>query len=340
MSALGLMCVCMLTMISSVIGMTEQEAVEILQEKSDVEIIKRYEYSSRYEEDIVFEQTPVGEASGEEAGKVYITISMGEEPDENLASVTEEVSIGNSFGIAGYLSKESTETGASVTTSLVGIDWDSVPSSYEYVYDNSEGCWNWGMWKDGVCYKSPEGEYNTDVRHLMQFYCDGHYVYLRIVFATIADHEAYGDNYLFYLDGEQTQYQLALPGEKSITGKTEDLDAGIHQLVVEHVDSGLSGEEATGAIGYLIKNSGANAEVQIRIPLSEMWNQNTIIDLDNLNTIQFRCYPLMYRNLTASGASTFPWLGAGIAFLVIPGSTVLIKKRGKKKVKEPDEQNV
>lgn len=345
MNALGWICMWVFSLIPTVIGMTEDEAVAALQEivladGSGVEIIKSYEYSSEYEADMVFEQIPTGEVSDEAAETVYITISMGEEPDENLAEVSEGAGTVSSFGIASYLAEEDTTSSTSATTSLVGIDWDSVPASYEYVYDNSESCWNWGVWKDGVCYKSPQGEYNTDVRHLMQFHCDGKYVYLRIVFATVYYQEACGDNYLFYLDGEQTQYQLALEGGESITGKTEDLENGIHQLVVEHVDSGLSGQEATGAIAYLLKSEDANTEVQMKIPLTEMWNQNTVIDLENLNTIEFRCYPLMYRNLTASGADTLPWLGAAVAFVVIPGSTVLLKRRGKKKVKEPHEENI
>ncbi|MBQ7955511.1 MAG: PASTA domain-containing protein [Lachnospiraceae bacterium] len=345
MKMLGWICVWALSWIPTVIGMPESEAVAALQEVvlddgSTVEIIKNYVYSQEYEEDIVFEQTPTGEVSAEDGEKVYITVSMGKEPDENLADATEGVGGVSSFGIAAYLSEEDTNASNSSITSLVGINWDNVPFSYEYVYDNSESCWNWGMWKDGVCYKSPPGEYNTDVRHLMQFYCDGHYVYLRIVFATVYAYDACGDNYLFYLDGEQTQYQLALEGEESITGKTEDLGPGTHQLVVEHVDSGLSGEAATGAIAYLLKSEDANTEVQMKIPLGEMWNQNTVIDLENLNTIEFRCYPLMYHNLTASGASTFPWLGAAAAMVIIPGSTILLKRRGKKKVKKPDEKNI
>lgn len=334
-----------MTLMPTVMGLPEEEALAVLQEvvledDTGVEIIKYYEYSSEYEEGIVFEQLPIGEVSGTEAEKVYITISMGEEPDENLAEIVGEVSSVGSFGIANYLAAEAASSGTSSITSMVGIDWGSVPGSYEFVYDNSDSCWNWGVWKDGVCYKSPPGEYNTDVRHFIQFYCDGRYVYLRIVFATVFSYEACGDNYLFYLDGEQTQYQLALEGEESITGKTEALGYGIHQLVVEHVDSSLSGEAATGAVAYLIKSEEANTEVQMKIPLSEMWNQNTIIDLENLNTIEFRCYPLMYRNITASGADTLPWLGAVLAFAVIPGSTLLIKRCGKKKVDAPDEANI
>ncbi len=342
---MGWILMCVMTLMPTVTGLPEEEAVAALQEvvledDSSVEIIKRYEYSSEYEEGIVFEQSPVGEVSDTEAEKVYITISMGEEPDENLAEISGEVGSVSSFGIATYLTAEAAPSGTSSVTSLVGIDWGSVPASYEFVYDNSDSCWNWGMWKDGVCYKSPPGEYNTDVRHLIQFYCDGKYVYLRIVFATVFSYEACGDNYLFYLDGEQTQYQLALEGEDSITGKTEALGYGTHQLVVEHVDSGLSGEAATGAVAYLIKSESANTEVQMKIPLSEMWTQNEVIDLENLNTIEFRCYPLMYRNLTASGADTLPWFGAAVAFIVIPASTLLIKRCGKKKVNAPNEANI
>ena len=38
-------------------------------------------------------------------------------------------------------------------------DWNSLPESYEYNWDNSQNCWSYGVWVDGVCYKTEEGSY-------------------------------------------------------------------------------------------------------------------------------------------------------------------------------------
>ena len=44
-------------------------------------------------------------------------------------------------------------------------DWENLPCTYEYNWDNSQNFWQWGVWIDGVCYKTEPGTYSTDVRH-------------------------------------------------------------------------------------------------------------------------------------------------------------------------------
>lgn len=326
--------------IPNVTGMTEEEAVTtleavVLPEGMEMEIIKTYEYSEEVPLDEVYEQTPIGKVAVEEAGTVYLSISMGQEPEEVLAVASAEVNKMNSFGIAAYM--EPVEHSSS---SMLGIDWDSLPCSYEYNWDNSANCWYWGMWVDGKCYKTPVGEYDTNVRHKMQLYCDGTNVYLHIVFATAYWDDVNGNDYQFYIDNQMTAFQLEYENGRNVTGSTERLDVGTHQVKVVHRHPWLSSNTVDGALAYLTKyEDNVNAEIEVMIPLSQMEYQNSDIDIENMGTIEFYTPNLMYRRITASGASTFPLATAGAAFVLIPGSTVLLKKYGKKKknVKESDE---
>ena len=329
--------------IPDVTGMTEEEAIStleevILPEGMELEIIKSYEYSTEIPLDEVYEQTPVGEVAVEEAGTVYLSISMGQEPEEILATATAEVNKMNSFGIAAYM-----EPVAHSSSSMLGIDWDSLPCSYEYNWDNSANCWYWGIWFDNQCYKTPVGEYDVNVRHKMQLYCDGTNVYLHIVFATAYWDDVNGNDYRFYIDDQMAAFQLEYDNGRNVTGKTDRLDVGTHQINVIHRNPWMSGQKVDGSLAYLTKyEDNKNAEIELMIPLSQIEHQNSNIDIENIGTIEFYTSNLMYRRITASGASTFPLATAGAAFVLIPGSTVLLKKFGKKKQKdkESDEQSV
>lgn len=325
--------------IPDVTGRTEEEAVDILKEAlpEEIEIIKNYAYSAEVPLNEIYEQIPVGAVAAEETEAVYLSISMGQEPVENLASASTEVNKMNSFGIAAYL-----EPTAHPAGSMLGIDWDSLPCSYEYNWDNSGNCWYWGMWHDGVCYKTPVGEYDTNVRHKMQLYCDGTYVYLRVVFATAYWDDVNGNDYRFYIDNNLTAFQLEYENGTNITGKTDTLETGTHSINVMHRNPWMSGQKVDGALGYLTKyENNLNAEVELMIPLSQMEYQNAEIDIENMGTIEFFTPNLMYRRITASGASTFPLATASAAFVLIPASTILLERqKKKKKAKDFHEQGV
>ena len=325
--------------IPDVTGMTEADAVQalealVLPDGAAVEIIKSYAYSSEVAADVVYAQEPVGEVAA--VGQVQISISMGEEPEEQLSQV-QEVSPLSTFGLAAYMANAS-----GATPSQFGIDWDSLPCSYEYNWDNSENCWVNGVWIDGVCYMTPEGTYNTDVRNKVQLYCDGTYVYLHIVFAREYGSKVNCDAYNFIIDGNQATFCVRFPDTKEVvTGNISHLGAGTYQMVALHSNGAVSTQEVNGALAYLTKKeSNVNAEVELRIPLSEMQYQNSSIDLDNIGTIQFQCSNVTGDvAVTASGASITPAASAVAALLIIPGSTILLNKYGKKK-KDSNGQNV
>lgn len=319
--------------IPDVTGLSEEEAVDLLEaftlsDGSKLEIIKTYEYSAETEADTVLVQEPVGRVGIEDAAQVFLTVSLGQEPAEVLSGGSQEVSALSAFGLAAA-------PAANFTESRLGIDWASLPSSYEYNWDNSSNCWYYGVWVDGECYKTPEGTYSTDVRHKMQLYCDGAYVYLHVIISRDYGSKFNGEDYQFWIDGQMAAFQVEYVGGGIITGNTGNLAPGTYQVEVRHRNSSMSYEVVPDSLAYLTKyENDINAEVELRIPLSELQRQNPNIDLDNIGTIEFFTPNLMYRRITASGADTMPLATAGAAFLLIPGSTVLIRRKWKKKEKE------
>lgn len=337
--------------IPNVTGMLEEDAMTALQQVvlpdgGTIEVIKNYEYSTAAAENVVYEQSPVGDVAAEQAGTVHISISMGEEPSEVLQMEEEDgESRITSFGIAEYLEESENldmATQERPAVSQFGINWSSLPASYEYNWDNSANCWYWGVWVNGVKYTTPVGQYSTDVRHKMQVYCDGTYVYTHITFSRDYWNVVNGDDYRYYFDGEMAAFQLTTIGGGNIERESRRMSPGTHQIEVRHRRTQLSGTLAEGSIGYLTKfEDNVNAQVEFKIPLSEMMRQNKKIDMENVGTIQFFTPNLMYRMITCSGAGTLPLVTAGVSLLVIPGSTLFIKKyRKKKKKEEKDEENI
>lgn len=187
-------------------------------------------------------------------------------------------------------------------------DWSDMPCSYEYSWDNSENCWNWGVWLDGECYKTEPGTYSTDVRHMMQMYCDGEYVYLHIIYARNYDVKLNGSDFQFFVNGQMAAYQLLMEGGEGFETAL-DREAGVYTLEIRHRDTGLSFLNAEGTNGYIkVTEDKINNEIEIRIPLSELQRQNENINVETISAIEFYCPNLMYRRITAVGTSSGPVL--------------------------------
>lgn len=185
-------------------------------------------------------------------------------------------------------------------------DWDSQPCSYEYNWDNSENCWNWGVWIDGVCYKTEPGTYSTDVRHKMQMYCDGEYVYLHIVYSRDYQVGLNGDDFQFFVNGQMAAFQVTSESGSSIDTMMEN-EPGIYPLDIRHRDTGLSFLYAEGTDGYLrLTEDKINNEIEIKIPLAEIQRQNPEINVETITSIEFFTPNLMYRRITAVGTSSGP----------------------------------
>lgn len=204
-------------------------------------------------------------------------------------------------------------------------DWDGLPYSYEYNWDNSQNCWQWGVWVDGVCYKTPVNEYDTNVRHKMQLYCDGEYVYLHIVFSRDYWAKFNGEDYQFFINGDMAAFQVEWVGGGTITNNLGDTSPGIYEVEVRHRNSSMSYDVANGSSAYLKVNEGnVNDELELRIPLSEMKRQNNSINLEAISTIEFYTPNLMYRRITAAGTSTGPVVLGFVCFAIVLAS--LVKK--------------
>lgn len=224
-------------------------------------------------------------------------------------------------------------TNGSITIDGNFSDWDSLPCSYEYNWDNSQNCWQWGVWVRGVCYKTEPGTYSTDVRHKMQMYCDGENVYLHIVYSRdygIDDGACInGSDFQFSVDGKRADFQLAQIGG----GTFEEMayfEPGLYPIEVRHRETGLSFLNANGADGYLyLTDDKINCEVEIRIPLSEMKRQNPSINVETITTIEFFTPNLMYRKISAVGTSSGP-----LVLSALCGGVVLCGWLGNKRKKD------
>lgn len=217
------------------------------------------------------------------------------------------LSYGNSFSLRG--------------TSTIAIDgnfsdWDSLPCSYEYNWDNSQNCWQWGVWIDGVCYKTEVGTYSTDVRHKMQLYCDGEYVYLHVVFSR--DYPRInGSDYQFSVDGQMAAFSLNTIGGGDISSMTS-YAPGVYPAEVRHRNTGLSFLGANGTNAFVKVNKGnINNEFEMRIPLEELHRQNNNINIETASVIEFFTPNLMYRKITAVGTSTAPMKFGGLCFGIV-----------------------
>ncbi len=308
--------------IPDVVGMTEAEAAAaleaiVLSDGSAIEVIKEYKYTNEAEKDIVFEQTPSGTVSEEEAKQVTIVISMGKDPKETVVD-----------GITEPLNQ--------TISSAYGINWDSIPEYYDYNWDNSQNCWVNGVWIDGVKYLTPEGSYNTNVRHKIQLYTDGTYVYTHIVLSRDYQAAANGNWFQYFIDGQMAAFQVEDYNGTQLANN--NLAPGTYQVVVRHADgSGSYNEAYDSSAYYTVFDSQVNAHLEIKIPLSEMAVQNSNIDSDNAGTIEFFTPNLMSSKIAASGASTFPFATAAAALVLVPGTALVINKKRKVTKKESNE---
>jgi len=301
-------------LIPEVLGLPEADARAMLQsiilpDGTVTETIVEYRYSKEAQKDIVFEQSVSGMVPIEDARKVCIVISMGVDPDETIVD-----------GITEPLNQK--------ITSRYGINWEEQPEVYEYNWDNSEECWEKGIWIDNVKYITPKGTYNTNVRHKIQLYTDGTYVYTHIVFSRDYEAAANGNWYKYYVDGNLAAFQIETYNGTQLANN--NLSPGTYEVVVRHADGSVSGQVATGASAfYTVFESQVNAHLEMRIPLSEMVLQNENIDADSFGSITFTTPNLMLGTITAAGAGTSPFAMAVAAFAIIPAVAVIKSKKRK-----------
>lgn len=269
---------------------------------SEDNVIITYELNEDLEEGLILTQSIlVGESYTVES---ILDLTVSTTSLELVDEASLKLDLMNSFALNKKPEAKETMSTESVGNSNILLNWDSIPYSYEYNWDNSSNCWQWGVWIDGVCYKTPEGEYSTDVRHKMQIYCDNEYVYVHIIYSRDYYARANGDDFQFIVNGQRTRFQISDGSGGSIT---HSFSSGTNSVVVEHEDSALSGSRVEDSEGYLVVNNDENInnQLEFKIPLSEIARQNSSIDLDNMSMVEFFTPNLMYRGISCAGSSTF-----------------------------------
>jgi uncharacterized protein (TIGR04145 family) len=163
----------------------------------------------------------------------------------------------------------------------------------------------------------------------MSLYRDNENVYLHIIIADSYDYGFNGNNYIFFCDGQQVQFQVCLPGGKTIT--KDSVGVGIHKLQIRHENSGSSSSEASNSKAILKRNAnGLNDEMELQIPLKEFHKQNHNIDASNIRMLEFFTPNLMYRHIICAGTDTAPYVGiAGCMAIAGVGCFVYTKKKRK-----------
>ncbi len=206
-----------------------------------------------------------------------------------------------------YDNSFSLKDGQSISIDGDFSDWADVPCSYEYNWDNSQNCWYWGVWvSETEVYTTEPGTYSTDVRHKMQMYCDGEYIYLHIIYGRNYLKRLNGEDFQFFVGGEMAAFQVVTPEGELLSTLTE-AQQGIYPVEIRHRDTQLSFLNATGTNGYLLRTEdNINNELEIRIPLEELQRQNPDINIETLSTIEFFTPNLMYRRISAVGTSSAP----------------------------------
>lgn len=309
--------------IPDVVGKTETEAKALLQQVilpdgSTIEIIVKYKYTKEAPKDIVYKQSLSGMVEAPKAQKISIFVSMGIDPAETI--------------VDGYL-----EPLDQRINSKYGIDWDSQPEVYEYNWDNSQACWETGVWIDSVKYLTPEGTYNTNVRHKIQLYTDGTYVYTHIVYSRDYSSAANGSDFNYYVDGNRVSFQVETYNGKQL--ESHSLSPGTYEVRVRHASGSTSGTVASDASAFFtVFESQLNPHLEMRIPLSEMVLQNGNIDVESFGGIRFTTPNLMMGSITAAGADTAPFVMAVAAFIIIPATGVAINRKKKITIKESNVQ--
>lgn len=304
---------------------------------------------------MISDEVPAGtimDSYVDESGNLVMVISQGvagaaqeEEKPEEDKTVLEEVVDAVEYGLESAFGSSS--SAPAVDGSFTG--WDDIPISYEQNHDDSGNCWVNGFWiKDPETGETKQhileqGTYDNIARHEMQLYCDGNNVYLKIKYAGIyggiwAFDEAgnanaahgNGEDFQFYIDGVDTKFQITQQANgQPITNWTPE--AGTYVVDVRNGNYDPSFSIVDGAVAYYhVTENGVNNSLELKIPMEAFKTQNGAVNLDNFNMVQFFTPNLMQDRLSAAGSSTGAEPFAAAAFLLVPTSCMLIKKKNEK----------
>lgn len=291
--------------VPDVTGMNYRDADAALSQ-IPVEVIHKFAASDTEAEDEVISQSAVGTVEDGSIEELILTISQG--PEDKAVKMSQNTP----RGISGVVSGKS-----NIVIDGDFSDWADKPFSWEYNYDNSNEVWGSGFPVNGEMVRCEKPNFNLRVRHKFSLYCDGENVYVYFQCAESAAAGSLGGDYVFTIDGTDVRFRLLA---YEIDAKTP----GIYTVDVKDVKTYTLADGAVARM--LVHEGGVNNELEVMIPLATMQMQKPEINLDNIDTIQFKAEQLMYRPITTSGADTMPFVWAVLALILVPGSAYAIRR--------------
>lgn len=215
-------------------------------------------------------------------------------------------------------------------------DWSDKPYSWEYNYNNPyiiQNYWDGTQNITKEYYDENGNPYNLDIRHKMSLYSDGKFVYLYIKVSSNNGAGLYAEDFQFYLDNAMAAFRITYPGGTQINKHGYMPNPGIYTMEVRHRASALSDTVVNGATASLNKKANdLNNEIEIKIPLSAMKQQNPNINLEDFNRIDFFTPNMMYRRIACSGVSSGPIIGSFLMMSIVGGSYYISRRKRAKQL--------
>lgn len=295
--------------IKKYIGQNIYDVVDLLNE----DILIQYDINENLEEGTILDISIV-------EGKYCLTLSLVS-LDENKKNKT--------FSLLDHFALASTYCLPSNLGPMVsGEEWEGYPVSYEYNWDNSNNCWYYGVWGGNgnlQNYKTKEGTYDSNVRHAMSLYCDGEYIYLKIIFASGYYGAANGNDFNFWIDDELIKCRVIY---KDWSDLTVPHFPGTYEVKILHENNWCSGTEMQGSSGSLTVNWNNNNNIlKIKIPISEFKKQNQNINDKTFSKVDFYTSNLMYRKISCGGAGYKPLFFIIGSIFIFLSSTIIASKK-------------
>lgn len=313
---------------SSVSENTTNIEEELLNEKinsSEIQLPENNQDINKLESNFILNENPIDSVE-------FNTYSINQVTDVENNNTTPPVEENNFITIPheeAICSPDYCGSGGDLSIDGYYGDWGDKPYSWHYNWDNSDNCWHYGCYVDNYIYYSNVGTYNNNVRHMIQMYTDGEYIYTRIKIATIYGSKYNSEDYIYtFDDGQQAAFQITDQNGVVLTNNIENFSPGVHDVQVRHRNGDCSYGVVQGASAKLtVYDNYLNTDLEFKIPISECVYQNPSINSNAIGTIDFFTPNLMYTHIVSHGTSTAPYLIVGICFALAFTLPIIFTKR-------------
>lgn len=180
-------------------------------------------------------------------------------------------------------------------------EWEFYPTIFTYNWDNSDNCWYYGVWIDGIKYLTPVGEYSNNVRHEIGFYTDEENVYILVIYSKDYVYKVNGDDFNIKFNNDNFKFRVVQQNGEGITNATLNWEPNLYSVKVITINNEIvKNSEAI----LKVNPNNENNILEIKIPISSI-NGITKEEIGNMSLFNPN---LMYESYAVGGASTNPYL--------------------------------